>query len=561
MTSEGFLLVAMAVALYGLGQKLLPGFHISGVFDLNQTGPLPRLQEPLGYWNALALLLALAAPVALMITVDAARSVRARLAASAGLQLILLAIGFTYSRGGVLALAVGLAVTIGFCGPWLRSLAWLAVAVIATMPPLLFGLLSHALTAANVDLGTREGAGALLSVVLIVSLVALLVGGRQLIRRERALTLGPERTRGVARLLLSGVGVLAIVGVLAVAVSSRGIDGTVSHVWHSFTATRSASNYDPGRLLSADSQNRWVWWKEAAGAFSDRPVGGWGAGSFPVTHLLYRRDALSVAQPHSVPLQWLAETGAIGALLAILGYGTLLAAGVGVVRSRAPSRERLLTASMIGAAAAYAVHACYDWDWDIPAVTLPALLFLGVVVGSKGRLSRSGAVPSAGPWLRLTVLGALTLCLCVFALSAALPSLAASNASSAILTATGDSAAALQNAQQQAALASDLDPLSDAGLRTEATIAQRRGQMNQAHAFLLEAVRREPSDSAAWEGLAYTDLALGDTAAGAKAAARSLALDPHGLAAGTFAGHVAASTGLLQVPPRDSATAAPLAEP
>ncbi len=559
LISEGFLLVAMAVALYALGQKLAPGVHIAGLFDLNQTGPLPRLQEPLGYWNALALLLALAAPVALMITVDPSRSVHTRLAALTGLQLMLLAIGFTYSRGGVLALAVGLVATVALCGDWLRALTWLAVAVGATLPPLLLGLLSHALTAPNVGLATRETAGAWLAVVLIISLVTLVAGARQLIRREDALALGPGRTRGVARLLLLGLGTLVVAGVLAVAVSSRGIGGTASHVWHSFTTTRSASNYDPGRLLSADSQNRWVWWKEAAGAFSDRPLGGWGAGSFPVTHLLYRRDTLSVSQPHSVPLQWLAETGVIGALLALLGYGLLLAASVGAVRRRASSRERLLMAAMVGAAAAFALHACYDWDWDIPAVTLPVLLFLGVLVGSEGR-SRSEPTNSARPWLRLTMLGSLTLSLCVFALSAALPSLAASDASSAILAAAGNSPGALQSARQQAALASDLDPLSDAGPRAQATIAQRQGQLGQARAFLLEAVRREPSDSAAWGSLAYTDLVLGNTAAGTRAAARSLALDPRGQAAGTFAGHVAASADLLQLPPKNSVTAAPLAE-
>jgi hypothetical protein len=561
LVSEGFLLVAIAVALYGLGQKLVPGLHIAGLFDLNQTGPLPRLQEPLGYWNALALLLALGSPVALMVTVDATRTVRVRLLALIGLVVMLLAIGFTYSRGGVLALVVGLAVAIGFGGAWLRSLIWLAVGVIAALPALLFGLLSHALTAANVDLGTREGAGAILAAILIVSLLLLLVAARELAKREHHATLGPEQTRRVARWLLSGLGVLVVAGVLMVAVSSRGLGGTVSHAWNSFTTTRSASNYDPGRLLSADSQNRWVWWKEAAGAFSDRPFGGWGAGSFPVTHLLYRRDTLSVAQPHSVPLQWLAETGAIGALLAILGYGTLLAAGVRVVRRRAPSRERLLMASMVGGAVAYALHACYDWDWDIPAVTLPALLFLGVVAGSKG-LSRPGDLLTLrGPWLRLAMLGSLTLCLCLFALSAALPSLAASDASSAILTAAGNSSGALESAQRQASLASDLDPLSDAGPRAQATIAQRRGQIRLARAYLLEALRREPSDSAAWGRLAYTDLVLGDVPGATKAATRSLALDPRGNAVATVARAVAVAVDLAQLPPKESAAAAPLGEP
>ena len=85
---------------YALGQKLFPGLHVAGRVHLNQTGPLPRLQEPLGYWNALALFIAMGAPIALALAVDSSRRRRARLAALVGLELMLLAVGFTYSRGG-----------------------------------------------------------------------------------------------------------------------------------------------------------------------------------------------------------------------------------------------------------------------------------------------------------------------------------------------------------------------------------------------------------------------------------------------------------------------------
>ena len=82
--ASGFFLVALVVTLYGLGQKLFPGLHIGGVFDLNQTGPLPRLQEPLGYWNALALFVAMGVPIALALAAtDARRGPRLRLVASA----------------------------------------------------------------------------------------------------------------------------------------------------------------------------------------------------------------------------------------------------------------------------------------------------------------------------------------------------------------------------------------------------------------------------------------------------------------------------------------------
>src|SRR5579875_2192381 len=39
----GFLLIAVLVTAYALGQKLLPGFHISGLINLNQAGAIPRL--------------------------------------------------------------------------------------------------------------------------------------------------------------------------------------------------------------------------------------------------------------------------------------------------------------------------------------------------------------------------------------------------------------------------------------------------------------------------------------------------------------------------------------
>src|SRR5438132_287391 len=37
--AKGFLTIALAVTAYALGQKLLPGLHVTGVFNLNATGP------------------------------------------------------------------------------------------------------------------------------------------------------------------------------------------------------------------------------------------------------------------------------------------------------------------------------------------------------------------------------------------------------------------------------------------------------------------------------------------------------------------------------------------
>jgi hypothetical protein len=423
------------------------------------------------------------------------------------------------------------------------------------------GLADHSLTTANVALGQRESAGAILAVVVVASTAASVIVARKLLGLEPTVHVSPDRARAIARLLIALLGVVIVAGVIALALSSRGLTGTASHAWKSFTATRATSVYQPDRLLSVDSENRWVWWKEAAGAFSDRPLTGWGAGSFPVLHLLYRRDALSVNQPHSVPLQFLAETGVVGALLALVGFGLLLTAGTRVVLRSPPGAERLVAAGLLAGAVTYAVHALYDWDWDIPGVTLPALVMLGVLVAHRRRpgaaQTLADLVPGPGPGVRALALGLLTLCLCTFALSAALPRLAATKASDAVVEAASSSPRVVQRGQAAAELSSRLDPLSDAGLRVEATIAIRRGLRQQGRDYLLAAIRRVPTDGQAWRDLAFSEFSLGDVRDGLRALERVLALDPHAQTAGKLAAYIAWIRLEQLTPAKGSATAHP----
>lgn len=92
----------------------------------------------------------------------------------------------------------------------------------------------------------------------------------------------------------------------------------------------------------------------------------------------------------------------------------------------------------------------------------------------------------------------MSLFLCLYVISSALPSLAQTKADSALVAAADPSTDTLLRAQASAALASSLDPLSDAGLRAEAAIAIHRGQFAQARDYLLQAVARDPSDVQAW---------------------------------------------------------------
>src|SRR5687767_9516989 len=128
-TAIGFLVVASAVALYALGGKLTPWVEISGLLDLNHTSFFSRLRAPLGYWNALALVCVLAAPIAVRLAADPDARPPARTSAIVALVLLLVTLGLTYSRGGILALLLALAVLVAIGPDRLRLAAYTALGV------------------------------------------------------------------------------------------------------------------------------------------------------------------------------------------------------------------------------------------------------------------------------------------------------------------------------------------------------------------------------------------------------------------------------------------------
>ena len=75
-----------------------------------------------------------------------------------------------------------------------------------------------------------------------------------------------------------------------------------------------------------------------------------------------------------MPLQFLTETGLIGALLALGGLALLGVAAIRNLRVRPPGTERAFAAALLAGVFAWSLHLWLDWDWDIPAVTLPVLV-------------------------------------------------------------------------------------------------------------------------------------------------------------------------------------------
>ena len=542
--------IALAVVLYALGGKVVPGLHV-GPLDLDHTDVLARLREPLEYWNALALFVAMAVPIVVRLIVDETRSAAVRLGALVALPLYLVTIGLTFSRGGVIATLVAVAVTVAFAGAGLRTLMYLALALAASAPALAIGFTDNDLTANAVSLGDREAAGALLGGVLALSIAVLAVAGRVVLAREARTPASPARTRTIVRALVAALALAAFVGVVAMTVSDRGLIGTVSHEWSEFRSVRGVPDqFDPGRLASTNAGNRWVWWSEAAGAWWDRPLEGHGAGSFPVLHRQYRTHRVDVLQPHSVPLQFLSETGLVGFLLAMGGLALLAAGAVRTVRGMVPGPERGIAAAMLGAVAAWFVHGLYDWDWDIPGVTLPALVFMGVLCARGTGVAWSPG--RVGYGTRTAAVGLVALLAGTVAVSAILPSWARSKTDAALDSVSRTrSDARLEHAQAQALLASRLDTLAVEPLLAASALAERRGRMGQAREYLVDALRRQPSSVQAWLNVARFELDRGDLVNVRLALRRVLDLDPRNRVVPVLIAVEQAST----APPWQSATA------
>jgi len=526
----GYLAIATLVALYALGAKLFPWLEIPGILDLDHTDRFSRLRAPLGYWNALGLACAMAVPIGLRATVTLAG--RGRTVALLSLVVVLTTLALTYSRGGLLVLVVMVGLLVGMGPDRLRLLAVGGVALLGAAPAVVCVLLLDDLKTDGLSASARTGDGLLLALALAAGLAIAFVLARRLFARgELRLS---DRAAGRARrgALVAGVAVpLIVLGALAL--SERGVGGTIDHQLDEFTAAKFDPQNDPSRVLRTNSGNRWVWWQEAAGAFSDRPIEGHGAGSFPLLHRAYRDNTIEVRQPHSVPLEFLAETGLVGALLALGGLALLGVAGVRTVRARASGRDRAFAIALLAVALGWLLHSLVDWDWDIPAVTLVAVIALGVLC-ARPRAGEDvvGADPAPrppnarGPLLAAGAVAAFTV-----AALAALPAMSQHLTDESLSRASGGRAVDLREAQQTAALAKRLNPFAVEPVFAQAAIAERGNQPAAAAGLLVEAVERQPSNPSAWTRLGRFQVAVGDSRGALRSILIAASLDRLGLTA------------------------------
>ena len=163
-----------------------------------------------------------------------------------------------------------------------------------------------------------------------------------------------------------------VVALLAVIVAVGNPVDKLEQQYDDFVNLRVDSS-DSTRFLSGGGY-RYDYWRVAWLEFKDAPLRGQGAGNYDDLYFLERRTSEDIRQPHSLPLQVLAELGLVGMLFLLLFAGAALA---GLWRQSRRARERperrIVAVAAGGAFVAWLAHTSVDWLHNIPGVTGVAL--------------------------------------------------------------------------------------------------------------------------------------------------------------------------------------------
>jgi O-antigen ligase len=376
--AEGLAVAVALVAVLGVLGRLLPDF-----IDFASTlGRNPRLSYPLGYWNADGL--AAGIGVALLMWCGRwAREGWLRWASVAAMPAVLLALYFTFSRGGLLALAIAAGCLVALSHDRVWHLCTLAIGAIGALPAVLAvqareSIADNLPSQTTIDQGhvvfVYLVAGTALAVLLYAGLRRIEARGGRRVGQALAISRSPRVLRGAAL-------ALAVVAIgAAIAVGGR--------AWDQFTRSdvqfESQSNQDVSRLHTFSGTGRSEFWRVALDEFAEEPLRGTGAGTYAFAWDEHRKISLPVHNAHSLYLQIFGELGLVGGLLIVGLVLALLWLALQAWRAASePHRDRY--AVLLAAMLAFAVCAGIDWFWQIAAVGIVFFIAAGVVVAARCR--------------------------------------------------------------------------------------------------------------------------------------------------------------------------------
>lgn len=369
-----FAAVVLAASLYGLGVKALP----SVIDNLDESF---RVSVPAGYANAQGLASVLAVPFALYFASVKRLHWAIRLAAVITLFILLLTLYYTFSRGAMFALFVGI-VVLFIVVPMRLRLFFTAVTALA--PTVLIAWWSYgekAIMQSGQEPDTRIEAAYYLRWYILAGIVTITITFMLAMYIGRSMSFTRTVTRVMGALLFTAVLSATIIGTAFFVTSKPSFGEWASQTYQNFKAERPERS-ESLRLLNLDASGRWQLWEEAVANWKENTLTGTGAQSFPLVHLI-RRDETTpfVKQPHGLPFRLLSELGLIGFLLGVSFIVAVLVTAALNMQKIIDRWQKGLAGTMFAVNVTYLTHTLYDWDWNLFALTMPFFFFSGVLVG------------------------------------------------------------------------------------------------------------------------------------------------------------------------------------
>ena len=330
--ADGLAMAVTGVAAVALISRLFPGSFPEGDLPTFLPGTVTRLSFPLGYWNGLAIFLALGIPLLLRLAL-VARSGLVRGLALTPMPVITAAVYLTSSRGGVATALAGSLVLVV-----LTERRWAVAAALAAS--LRRGCGRDRRTAcagrarerpARDRAGRAPGPERRVAHRPRVSLHRRALRARRAPARGRAASGKIDRTdRRRRRPRPGAVGIVASIRLRASGGSRR---------CRAPTSRRATVASSKAHLLSGGGSGRWQFWSAALDQWEAHRILGAGAGTYESWWAQHASFSYFVRDAHSLYLEALGELGIVGFLLIVEWSSPASRSGYGGHGGRPAKRE------------------------------------------------------------------------------------------------------------------------------------------------------------------------------------------------------------------------------
>jgi hypothetical protein len=395
-----FWVAVVSVAL-GASRRWVLGASVLGpavvaAFTLPALGPRledlfdnERLAGTVGYYNGEAAFLLVPFWIAVYLAGSRGVNPILRGAVLAGAVLSVDLAILTQSRGAVVAIAASLPIFFLLSGQRLRGL--FALVPIAAALYVAFPSLNGVYLA---FLGGEAPVATLLGLVLpTLWLTAALAGLYGLFWGLVDWHWRPPRSvvRIIGGITLVSGAVLLAAGAITLVERVGEPVVLVQQKWEAFK-TNDTTGQDESHYLSASGTGRYALWQVAWRDFATHPVLGVGTQNYEATYYQLREQRSGFArQAHALPLEVLAERGIVGGALFFGLLATCLVAGLWERYRNLHSEGKAQVGALVAAVGYWFVHSSAEWFWQIPAVTLPAIVYLALLVSPWRRVGAASA--------------------------------------------------------------------------------------------------------------------------------------------------------------------------